>query len=184
MVAPGRVKISTPVSVTLRGGGDHSRETSESLGGPAVYLHHGFLELGTLLSVLGYCRPVTRIEMGSISCRFLTQCPPPCYVYSLSPVVEGRNASVDHGLNSKALADLHLSRHLRVSVVNNAWVVGMELSGTSSYEQLATDLAQLSTTHELVDTMTDILSHDTETLGFDDRLDLVTNLSVKSTWLD
>jgi hypothetical protein len=58
---------------------------------------------------------------------------------SLSPMVEGRNASVDHGLDSKALTDFHLSWHFRVSVVHNAWVVGVELDGEGSRERFATD---------------------------------------------
>jgi len=41
----------------------------------------------------------------------------------------------------------------------------------------------LAPTHELVDTVTDILSHNTEALRLDNRLDLVTDIPVESTRL-
>jgi hypothetical protein len=102
----------------------------------------------------------------------------------LSPVIEGCNASVDHGLDSKALANFHLSWHFWVSVVHDAWVVGMKLNDQwFRMSNLQSTWPLLTDTDELVDSVTDILSHDAEALRLDNRLDFVSNIPVKSTWL-
>jgi hypothetical protein len=127
-----------------------------------------------------WSRPSSRWNKASLYCQLvnLEKCESP-HRRSLSPMVEGCNASIDHGLDSKALTDFHLSWHFRVSVVHDAWIVGVELDRTGACER-ADRFDGFQPTHELVDTVTDILSHNAETLGLDNRLDLVTDIPVES----
>jgi hypothetical protein len=139
----------------------------------SYYLQNRFLKLSTLLSVLGNGSPVT------IDGSWLAQAPfsLTSAQYLLSPVIQSSGTDVDHGLNSENLTGFHFTRSFGSTVMYDVRVA-MELWKASQYQSFC--IFQVST-DQLVDSVTSVLSNDTEAFWLNDRLDLVSDISIQDT---